>query len=104
MVHDLNCDAQGHLERDDAASGDDRFIEWDGRGLATKVTVGTAKDAAKPSARETFLYGPGRARYRKKSEWRVGEGEAAVLKSETTYIRRRARKAEARLHEPLALF
>ena len=76
----------------------------DGRGLATKVTVGTAKDAAKPSARETFLYGPGRARYRKKSEWRVGEGEAAVLKSETTYIRRRARKAEARLHEPLALF
>ena len=83
--HDLHYDAQGHLERDDAASGDDRFIEWDGRGLATKVTVGTAKDAEKPAARETFLYGPGGARYRKKSEWRVGEGDMAVLKSETTY-------------------
>ena len=46
--HDLHYDAQGHLERDDAASGDDRFIEWDGRGLATKVTVRTAKDAEKP--------------------------------------------------------
>ena len=85
VVHDFRYDAQGHLERDDAASGDDRFIEWDGRGLATKVTVGTAKDAAKPAARETFLYGPGGARYLKKSEWRVGEGDMAVLKSETTY-------------------
>ena len=85
VVHDFHYDAQGHLERDDAASGDDRFIEWDGRGLATKVTVGTAKDAEKPAARETFLYGPGGARYRKKSEWRVGEGDMAVLKSETTY-------------------
>ena len=77
--HDLYYDAQGHVERYDAASGDDRFVEWDGRGLATKVTVGTAKDAAKPAARETFLYGPGGARYRKKSEWRVGEGDMAVL-------------------------
>ena len=85
VVHNFRYDAQGHLERDDAASGDDRFIEWDGRGLATKVTVGTAKDAEKPAARETFLYGPGGARYRKKSEWRVGEGDMAVLKSETTY-------------------
>ena len=85
VVHDFHYDAQGHLERDDAASGDDRFIEWDGRGLATRVTVGEAKDAEKPAARETFLYGPGGARYRKKSEWRVGEGDTAVLKSETTY-------------------
>ena len=85
VAHDFHYDAQGHLEWDDAASGDDRFIEWDGRGLATKVTVGTAKDAEKPAARETFLYGPGGARYRKKSEWRVGEGDTAVLKSETTH-------------------
>ena len=85
VAHDFHYDAQGHLEWDDAASGDDRFIEWDGRGLATRVTVGTAKDAAKPAARETFLYGPGGARYRKKSEWRVDEGDTAVLKSETTY-------------------
>ena len=85
VVHDFHYDAQGHLVRDDAASGDDRFVEWDGRGLATKVTVGTAKDAAKPAARATFLYGPGGARYLKKSEWRVGDGDTAVLKSETTY-------------------
>ena len=85
VVHNFHYDPLGHLVRDDAASGDDRFIEWDGRGLATKVTVGEAKDAEKPAARETFLYGPGGARYRKKSEWRVGEGDTAVLKSETTY-------------------
>ena len=86
VVHDFRYDAQGHLERDDAASGDDRFIEWDGRGLATKVTVGTAKDAEKPSARETFLYGPGGARYLKTSEWKVVAADGtAVLKSETTY-------------------
>ena len=55
-------------------------------GLATKVTVGTAKDAEKPSARETFLYGPGGARYLKTSEWKVVAADGtAVLKSETTY-------------------
>ena len=85
VVHDFHDDAQGHLERDDAASGDDRFIEWDGRGLATKAMVGAAKDAEMPAARETFLYGPGGARYLKKSEWRVGEGETGVLESERTY-------------------
>ena len=84
-VHRFHYDAQGHLEWDDAASGDDRFIEWDGRGLAVKVTVGTAKDAAKPKARETFAYGPGGARYRKTSEWRVGDEVSGVMKSETTY-------------------
>ena len=85
VVHNFHYDAQGHLERDDAASGDDKFIEWDGRGLATKVTKGSAQDAAKPKARETFRYGPGGARYLKTSEWRVGAGDSAVLKSETTY-------------------
>ena len=49
------------------------------------MTVGTAKDAAKPKARETFRYGPNGARYRKTSEWRVGDGDMAVLKSETTH-------------------
>ena len=85
VAHTFHYDAQGHLEHDDAASGDDRFIEWDGRGLAVKVTVGTAKDAAKPKARETFAYGPGGARYRKISEWRVGDEVSGVMKSETTH-------------------
>ena len=84
VVHDFHYDAQGHIERYEAASGDDRFIEWDGRGVATKVTKAAARDAEKPTARETFRYGPGGARYRKTSEWRVGAGDAAVLKSETT--------------------
>ena len=85
VVNDLRYDPQGHVERYDAASGDDKFIEWDVRGLAAKVTVGTAKDAAKPKARETFRYGPGGARYLKTSEWRVGDGDSAVMKSETTH-------------------
>ena len=86
VVHNFHYDALGHLVRDDAASGDDRFIEWDGRGLATKVTVGEAKDAEKPAARETFLYGPGGARYLKTSEWKVVAADGtAAMKSETTY-------------------
>ena len=74
VVNDLRYDPQGHVEDYEAASGDDKFIEWDGRGLATKVTVGTAKDEEKPTARETFLYGPGGARYLKTSEWRSATG------------------------------
>ena len=98
VVHNFHYDAQGHLVRDDAASGDDRFVEWDGRGLATKVTVGTAKDARMPTARETFLYGPGGARYRKTSECRVGEDDTAVLKSETIHYAQRLREEDAGVH------
>ena len=96
VVHDLHYDAQGHLERDDAASGDDRFVEWDGRGLATRVTVGTAKDAEKPAARETFLYGPGGARYLKTSEWKVVAADGtAVHEVGDDLLRRRLREDDA---------
>ena len=99
VVHNFHYDAQGHLERYDAASGDDRFIEWDGRGLATRVTVGTAKDAENPAARETFLYGPGGARYLQEERVEGGRrGRYGRHEVGDDLLRRRLREDDAGVH------
>ena len=62
-------DADGHVTRRDAATGDDAFIEWNGRGLPSRITVGaTAADAA-PKARDEFRYGPAGERYHRRITW-----------------------------------
>ena len=63
----------------------DHAYGWRTDGSLDEGDGGTAANARMPTARETFLYGPNGARYRKTSEWRVGDGDTAVLKSETTY-------------------
>ena len=63
-------DADGHVTRHDAATGEDAFIEWNGRGLPSRITVGaTAADAA-PKARDEFRYGPAGERYHRRITWR----------------------------------
>ena len=63
-------DADGHVTRRDAATGDDAFVEWNGRGLPSRITVGaTAADAA-PKARDEFRYGPAGERYHRRITWR----------------------------------
>ena len=63
-------DADGHVTRRDAATGEDAFIEWNGRGLPSRITVGaTAADAA-PKARDEFRYGPAGERYHRRITWR----------------------------------
>ena len=43
--------------RYDAATGDDTFLEWDGR-EGSRITVGTSKTTTAPTARDEFRYGP----------------------------------------------
>ncbi|MDE0451531.1 MAG: hypothetical protein OXI90_07170 [Gammaproteobacteria bacterium] len=90
-------DTSGHIEQyeckdpdendevDPCADVDDTFIDWNARGLAEKVTVGESKTADTPAARDSFRYGPDGARYFKKSEWTVGSGAAATLKTSRKY-------------------
>ena len=89
-------DTSGHIEQyactdddmddmDDCADVDDTFIDWNARGLAEKVTVGESKTDAMPAARDIFHYGPDGARYFKKSEWEVGSGATATLKTSRKY-------------------
>ena len=39
-------DASGHVTGYDAATGDDTFVEWDGRGMASRITVGIRRSMA----------------------------------------------------------
>ena len=61
----------------------DRFIKWDGRGLASKVVVGSALTDATPAARETFRYGPGNARYERLSEWPDDDPDTTEIETQS---------------------
>ena len=61
-----------------ARSASGRHIEWDARGLATKVVVGDGLTDTAPAARETFRYGPGEARFERVSEWREDDATESV--------------------------
>lgn len=69
VVHNLQYDANGAITRYDAAVGDDRFIAWNARQLATEITVGASANAALPTARDSFMYGPDGQRFYRESEW-----------------------------------
>ena len=90
-------DTSGHIEAyactdpddtdevDPCADVDDTFIGWNARGLAEKVTVGDSADAATPTARDSFHYGPDGARYFKKTEWSVESGATTTMKTSRKY-------------------
>ena len=65
----ITYDTSGHAIRYDAASGDDTHIEWDGRGMVSKITVGDSKADTTPTARDEFRYGPDGERYYRKTTW-----------------------------------
>ena len=62
-------DATGHVAKYDAATGDDTFVSWNGRGLPTAVTLGASTATATPTARDEFRYGPDGERYYRKTTW-----------------------------------
>ena len=62
-------DTSGHVTGYDAATGDDTFVEWDGRGMATRITVGASKTPTSPTARDEFRYGPDGERYYRRTTW-----------------------------------
>ena len=99
VVHNFHYDALGHLERDDAASGDDRFIEWDGRGLATKVTVATVKDAEKPAGAGDVPIRPGRGAVPEDERVEGGRrGRDGRHEVGDDLLRRRLREDDAGVH------
>ncbi len=70
MSHTLTHDSSGRVTQYDSADTD-RYLGWNGRHLATTVTVGDSLADSTPKARDEFLYGPDGARYYKKSTWEV---------------------------------
>lgn len=62
-------DTSGQVTGYDAATGDDTFVEWDGRGMASRITVGASKTTTAPTARDEFRYGPDGERYYRKTTW-----------------------------------
>ena len=65
----ISYDTSGHVTRYDTADGDDTFVEWDGRGMASRITVGASKTTASPTARDEFRYGPDGGRYYRRTTW-----------------------------------
>ena len=63
----LHHDDAGHVTRYERP-GDDRFVSWDGRGLATEVRLASSATATS-TARDAFAYGPDGARRHRRSEW-----------------------------------
>ena len=81
--HTFRYDADGNMISDQcAATGcDDRFIEWNGRNLPERITVGGSQADPEPTARDEFAYGPDGARYHRKTSYMDGE----TLRTENTY-------------------
>lgn len=68
----FHYDANGAITRYENAVNDDKWIDWSGRQLPAKVTVGISSTTSNPVARDSFLYGPTGKRYYRKSEWLSG--------------------------------
>ncbi len=85
---DLEYDAAGNVTRIDRAAGDDRFVVWDARNLATSVTEGSSAATSSPTAREEFQYGPSGSRYLRDSTWQPPAGSlggTAARRARTFY-------------------
>ena len=77
-------DADGNIERYDCAPAtcDDRFVEWSGRNLPVRITLGDSKTDRTPTARDEFAYGPDGARYYRKATYKDADD---ALRTERTY-------------------
>ena len=82
--HTFSYDADGNMIEYDCTSptcGDDKYIEWNGRNLPHRITVGGSQADDTPTARDEFAYGPDGARYHRKTSYMDGE----TLRTENTY-------------------
>ncbi|WKD50719.1 RHS repeat-associated core domain-containing protein [Microbulbifer spongiae] len=72
----------GAIVRYDAATGDDKWISWNARGLPTEIVVGDSQTTQTPTARDRFSYGPGGQRfYRESSYWDEGQQQLVTDKT-----------------------
>lgn len=65
----LMFDANGAIERYDAAYGDDKWIRWNSRHLPEQITLGSSADTSTPTARDRFQYGPNGQRFYRETSW-----------------------------------
>ena len=77
----LHHDTSGHVTRYERPGRDDRFVKWDGRGLATEVRLAASATSATSTALDAFAYGPDGARHHRRSQW-AGDG---ATRTEDTY-------------------
>ncbi|WP_172975471.1 RHS repeat-associated core domain-containing protein [Microbulbifer sp. THAF38] len=82
ISHSLHYDANGAIEHYDAASGDDKWISWNARQLATEIVLGSSQSDSTPTARDRFHYGPDGQRFYRESSWMEG----GQLKTEKAFI------------------
>ncbi|WP_444923822.1 RHS repeat-associated core domain-containing protein [Microbulbifer sp. DLAB2-AF] len=82
ISHSLHYDANGAIERYDAASGDDKWISWNARQLPTEIVLGSSQSDSTPTARDRFHYGPDGQRFYRESSWM----EDGQLKTEKAFI------------------
>ena len=83
-AHAFSHDADGNITKYDCTSatcGDDKYIDWNGRNLPERITVGGSRTDETPTARDEFAYGPDGARYHRKTSYMDGQ----TLRAENTY-------------------
>ena len=83
-THAFSHDDDGNIKKYDCTSatcGDDKYIDWNGRNLPERITVGGSRTDETPTARDEFAYGPDGARYHRKTSYMDGE----TLRAENTY-------------------
>ena len=74
--HMFRYDADGNMMEYDCTSptcGDDKYIEWNGRNLPHRITVGGSKTDPEPTSRDEFAYGPDGARYHRQTTYMDGQ-------------------------------
>ncbi len=82
--HTFGYDADGNITGYDCTSagcGDDKFVDWNGRNLPARITLGASRTDATPTARDEFAYGPDGARHHRKTTHMDGR----TLRTEHTY-------------------
>jgi RHS repeat-associated protein len=83
ITSQLNYDANGNIERYDAASGDDAFIDYDGQNRVARISVGSSSTTPNPTARDEFWYGPDGERVLGRESWNDNGTQRSTL---TTYL------------------
>jgi len=68
----LSYDSVGNIERYNATSGDDTYIDYDLGNRVTKITVGSSSTDTTPTARDEFWHGPDGQRFLRKASWMDG--------------------------------
>ena len=88
-TYDFDYDADGNMEEYEctAMTGcgdvDDKFIEWNGRNLPKRITVGDSQTDPLPTSRDEFAYGPDGARYHRKTTY--ADADDALQTKHTYY-------------------